>query len=264
MGVDIKKRELILKCLLDGNSVRGTARIAGCSKNTVLSALCSTGEACKRYHNDIVRGFGDDACNYVQIDELWCNSGIKDEVIWVWVAICEETKLVPSWCIGGRVESDAKRILDDLSMRVGDDRLIQITTDGHPQYRDAIENAFGSNASHAILKKVYEARVRSDRFKICIDVERRVIRGNPDMDRVTTSHVERQNLTMRQNMRRMTRKSTGLSKKIENHGHAVALHFFYMNFVRIHSSLRVTPIMAAGVDTRVWDVSDMVDLSVYY
>ncbi len=262
--IDKDKREAILRCLVEGNSIRGSARIVGCSKNTVMSALLQTGDACKRYHDDIVRNLKYPACEYMQIDEVWsrANSSITEtKQIWVWAGICRDTKLVPIWSVGNRSTAHAYYILNDLKDRVGD-RRIQICTDGNYAYKEAVERAFGSDVDYAIVVKKYEPEVRKKRFKACIGVETEVIMGSPD--EISTSHIERQNLTMRTNIRRMTRKTNGFSKKLENHAHAVSLHFFYMNFVRIHSSIDITPAMAAGVETRIWDIKDLVDLSVYY
>lgn len=263
--IDRDKRKSILSCLVEGNSIRGTARIVGCAKNTVMSALVETGKKCLAYHDDMV---GNVPCEHIQVDEIWSKvdpNVTPTRALWVWVAMCEETKLVPTWAVGPRTAGLAKIVMQDLKARLDDpDKRIQITTDGNTQYRDAIEDTFGERADYAVVQKVYEREVRKERFKKCLDIEVYTVQGKPKDKHITTSHIERQNLTMRTNIKRMTRKTNGNSKSFNNHAHAMALHFFYMNFIRIHRTIGITPAMAAGVDNRIWDLDDLVDLSIHY
>jgi len=271
-----EKRTQLLRCLVEGNSIRGASRLVGVSKNTVIKLLVEVGEACHWYQNAHLRHL---KCERVQLDEIWSFVGSKAKNvpegkegrygdIWTWVAICADTKLVPSWVVGYRDAQYALAFVEDLADRV--DGRFQITSDGHVAYLDTIRHAFdGRQIDYAMLVKLYGqspeegASVRYSPAE-CIGTRKRPIAGNPDMQHVSTSYVERQNLTMRMSMRRFTRLTNGFSKKVENHAHAVALHFMHYNFVRIHKTLRVSPAMAAGVTEKLWDVEDIVAMSDHF
>lgn len=272
--LDTKTRVLIAKLLVEGNSVRSTARIAEVSKNTVLKLLVSLGEVCAEHQDRVLRNL---PCRRLEIDEIWsfCYSkekNVPDEMkgqfgfgdVWTWTAIDAETKLVPSWLIGGRDGYTASLFVKDLAGRLAN--RVQITTDGHKPYLQAIEDAFGDDVDYAMLIKKYggEGSNRNPETRYspaqCTGTEVAVVTGDPDPALVSTSYVERQNLTMRMSMRRFTRLTNAFSKKVENHAHAVALHFMHYNFCRLHKSLRVTPAMAAGVTDRIWEVSDLVQM----
>lgn len=181
--------------------------------------------------------------------------------VWTWTALCADTKLVPCWLVGGRSAGYANRFIDDLASRLAN--RVQLTTDGHRVYLDAVERAFGSDVDYAMLVKLYgndsEKEVRYSPAE-CIGVLANTRTGKPNKKHISTSFVERQNPTMRTRMRRFTRLTNGFSKKVENHQHMLALYFMYYNFVRIHQTLRVTPAMEAGVSTHVWDLLEVVNL----
>jgi len=250
--------------------MRATSRIADVSINTVTKLLVDAGRACSAYQD---RVFRDLPCQRVQVDEIWAFVGMKAANvpegkkapgvgdIWTWVAICADTRLVPSWWIGGRDAENARAFLSDLSGRVAG--RIQLTSDGHSSYPDAVRDTFLDQVDHAQLVKQYGEAPESERRyspPVCTGAKKHPVSGNPDRKHISTSFVERQNLTMRMNIRRFTRPTNAFSRKAENHCHAVALHFMYYNFVRIHKTLRCTPAMAAGVTDRLWDVGDMVDV----
>jgi IS1 family transposase len=261
------ERAKILQLLVEGNSIRATSRISGASKNTVIKLLVEIGEACVWYQDKNLRNL---PCKKIQVDEIWSfvyskeknvpeNMEDKAGDIWTWTSICTETKLVPSWIIGGRDAETAKEFMNDLASRMAN--RIQLTSDGHKAYLEAVEQAFGDNVDFAQLVKIYGHS--SDSYKTyssgnCIGTQKRKIKGNPDKEKVSTSYVERQNLTMRMSMRRFTRLTNAFSKKIENHCHAIALHFMHYNFCRIHNTLRVSPAMAADVTSKLWSLEDVV------
>jgi IS1 family transposase len=269
-----ERRAQILGMMVEGNSVRAIVRMTGVSKNTVTKLLEDAGEACLFYHDRYVRGV---AAKRVQCDEIWSFAGCKQKNVakakrkdlaygdvWTWVAIDAETKLALSYLVGDRDSSYAMTLMDDLRQRVT--TRLQLTTDGHSPYLQAVEESFGADIDYAMLVKMYgtpaaeaEAARRYSPSE-CIGTQKRKVTGNPDPKHVSTSYVERQNLTMRMAIRRFTRLTNAFSKKVENHAHSVAIHFLHYNFVRIHQSLRVTPAMAAGVTNRLWDLSDMVDV----
>lgn len=267
----LEKRATILRCLLDGMSIRATARIADVSKNTVAKLLVEAGAACSAFHDEHVRGVN---ARRVQCDEIWSFVGCKQKNVkpeasewrgdvWTWVGIDADSKLAISYVVGGRDSEYAIAFMDDLRARLA--TRVQLTTDGHKAYLEAVEGAFGGDVDYAMLIKLYgEPASRTDQRRYspaeCTGARRERIEGDPDMAKVSTSHVERQNLTMRMAMRRFTRLTNAFSKKLENHAHAVALHFMNYNFCRIHQTLRVTPAMAAGVTDRLWEVADIVAL----
>lgn len=260
----------IVSALVEGNSLRATARMCDVAFNTVLKLLPQIGRACLEYQDKALRNL---PCKRIQCDEIWSFVGAKEKNasdekkaqgwgdVWTWVAIDPETKLVPSFMIGNRDAQTARPFMDDLASRLSN--RVQLTTDGLRVYLDAVESAFGASVDYAMLVKLYGNDSESDtRYSPaeCIGCERVGIVGRPDPSHISTSHVERQNLTMRMRMRRFTRLTNAFSKKVENHQWAVALHYMHYNFCRIHQTLRVTPAMAAGVTDHAWDVAEIAAL----
>jgi IS1 family transposase len=272
--LSLKDRAQILGCLVEGNSLRATTRMTGCSINTVTKLLIDAGTACGIYQNETLRGL---RCKRVQVDEIWsfCYSkqkNIPDDLkgipgigdVWTWVAIDADTKLVPSWFVGGRDAEYAGAFMRDLAGRLAS--RVQLTSDGHRAYLTAVENAFGGDIDYSMLVKLYGAahgNQQERRYSSgeCCGTIKGAVCGSPDERHVSTSFVERQNLTMRMSMKRFARLSNGFSKKIENHEHAIALHYMFYNFGRIHKTLRVTPAMEAGVSDHVWSLEEIASLS---
>ncbi len=267
----VGERAKIISCLVEGMSIRSTCRITGASKNTVVKLLVQVGRACDRYQYDALRNL---TSQKVQVDEIWSFVGMKEKNVpadkinqrgfgdvWTWTAIDAKTKLVPCWMVGGRDSDWAKVFMEDLASRMAS--RIQLTSDGHKAYLEAVEGAFGQDVDFSQLVKIYgEAPegVKKYSTDTCIGTKKHKVSGNPDMNSVSTSYVERQNLHMRMSMRRFTRKTNGFSKKIENLECAVALHFMHYNFARIHTSLRVTPAMEAGISDHVWTLEEIASL----
>jgi IS1 family transposase len=264
-------RARIVSVLVEGNSLRATARITGFARMTIEKLLVDLGGACARYQAETLNNL---PCKRVQCDEIWsfCYAKAKNVPadkkgqfgygdIWTWTAICADTKLVVSWLVGTRDAGAAHCFMQDVASRLR--HRVQLTTDAHRPYLDAVEDAFGSDVDYAMLQKLYGADPENDtRYSPakCIGVECRIIQGDPNPKHISTSYVERQNLTMRMHMRRFTRLTNAFSKKVENHAHNVALHFMYYNFGKIHQTLRVTPAMEAGLSDHVWTVSEIVAL----
>lgn len=272
--LDAKTRTLILRCLVEGNSIRATARLADVSKVTVNKLLIDAGRACSEYHDKHVIGV---RAKLVQCDEIWSFTHAKQKNVarakaapaeagdtWTWTALDSESKLVISYMVGGRDSEYAMAFMDDLRRRLA--TRVQLTTDGHRAYLEAVEEAFGADIDYAQLVKLYgepaDRKTPERKYSPaeCTGSRKVWISGEPDKALVSTSHVERQNLTMRMHMRRFTRLTNAFSKKVENHAYAVALHFMYYNFARIHQTLRVAPAMAAGLTDRLWSVEDIVAL----
>ncbi|MBI3479242.1 MAG: DDE-type integrase/transposase/recombinase [Nitrosomonadales bacterium] len=270
----IEKRAQILNLLVEGNSMRATSRLADCSINTVTKLLVDVGAACSEYQDKAMRNL---TCKRIQCDEIWSFCYCKEKNVapeqegvlgfgdvWTWTAIDADTKLVPSFMVGKRDAEYAQAFVDDLASRLSN--RVQLTTDGHKVYIDAVENAFGRDIDYSMLvKHCGNAAGESQGQKryspsAFVSAEKRHVAGNPDVKHVSTSFVERQNLTMRMSMRRFTRLTNGFSKKVENLEHMVALHFMHYNFVRIHKSLHTTPAMAAGVSDKLWSISDIAAL----
>jgi IS1 family transposase len=263
-----ERRAHILGMMVEGNSIRAIVRMTGASKNTIVKLLEDAGEAFSAYQD---RAFRDLPCKRIQLDEIWAfcyakqrnvmfakNAPEEAGDLWTWVALDADTKLVPSWRIGDRSGATAIEFVCDLSKRLAN--RVQVTSDGHRAYLETIEAGFGADVDYAQLIKLYgevphpagrysPAQIQGTKTFCCT--------GNPDSRHISTSYVERQNLTMRMSMRRFTRLTNGFSKKAENHAHSVAIHFMHYNFVRIHQTLRVTPAMAAGVSKTLWCLMDM-------
>lgn len=265
------KQAEIIASLVEGNSIRATARMCDVAFNTVLKLLPEIGRACLRFQDKVLRNL---SCKRIQCDEIWSFCYAKEKNVpadkrgqfgfgdvWTWVAIDADTKLVPSFMIGTRGFSTASAFINDLASRLAN--RVQLTSDGHRVYLQAVENAFGNDIDYAMLVKLYgndaEAETRYSPAE-CIGSQRVRITGNPDPRHISTSYVERQNLSMRMGMRRFTRLTNAFSKKVENHMWAIALYYMHYNFCRIHKTLRVTPAMEAGIADHVWDVAELVGL----
>lgn len=270
--LDTTARARILHLLCEGNSIRAITRLTGASKNTVSKLLVDAGKACEAYHDANVRNVKSER---VQVDEIWSFTYAKQKNVatakaapedagdtWTWTAIDADSKLIVSWLVGGRDGEWAAAFISDLRDRLAN--RVQLTSDGHKAYLQAVEDAFGADVDYAQLVKLYGAAPESAKGRYspadCIGARKEPVEGNPDPKHISTSYAERQNLTMRMHMRRFTRLTNGFSKKVENHVYAVALHMMYYNFVRIHSKLRMSPAMAAGVSDRLWEIGDIVKL----
>jgi IS1 family transposase len=265
-----KTRAAVISALVEGCSIRSTARLTGVSKPTVLRLLAEAGAVALKFQDQMFRDLN---CRRLQVDEMWSFVYAKAKNVtpaiaakvqsagdaWLWVAIDADTKLVPCWAIGPRDASAAHEFMNDLAGRLTN--RVQLTTDGLKAYLEAVDHAFGGFIDYSQLVKLYgsdpEGEKRYSPAK-CIGCERKRIVGDPDPNHISTSYIERQNLTVRMTNRRFTRLTNAFSKKIENHIASIALGYFAYNFVRIHRTLRVTPAMAAGVTSRLWDVSDLV------
>jgi IS1 family transposase len=267
----IKTRAQILGMLVEGNSLRSISRLCDVSINTVTKLLVDVAAAAMEYHDKNVRNV---RVRRLQCDEIWCFVGAKAKNVtpeqkqagwgdvWTWTGIDADTKLCVGYLVGGRDAGWAREFMDDCASRITG--RVQITTDGHRAYLEAVEGAFGGDADFATLQKIYGAPLENHtRYSpaTCIGCDMKVVSGNPDPKHVSTSYVERQNLTMRMGMRRFTRLTNGFSKKIENHIAAVAIHFIHYNFARIHKTLRITPAMAAGISDHVWSLEEIVLLA---
>lgn len=270
--LDQNSRARVLHLLCEGNSIRAITRLTGISKTTVSKLVVDAGKACSWYQDRVFRNL---ECKRVQVDEIWGFVGAKAKNAkpelkaageqgdaWLWVATDADTKLVLSWLVGSRDAECAGNFIDDLAERLAN--RVQLTSDGHAPYLQAIDNAFGNAIDYAMLVKIYGASPESAKGRYspaeCLGAKKQRISGSPDMKHVSTSYAERNNLNIRMHSRRMTRLTNAFSKKMENHAHAMSLHFIYYNFVRIHKTLRTTPAMAAGVTKKLWEMSDIVDM----
>jgi IS1 family transposase len=270
--LDSEVRGRVINCLVEGCSIRSTVRMTGVAKKTVTRLLVEIGAVCSAYQDRVFRNLN---CKRIQVDECWsyCYAKAKNvtpEILaknphagdaWTWAAIDADTKLIPSWIIGPRDGVTARMFVNDLADRLAD--RVHLTSDGLAVYLQAVERAFRGDVDYAQLVKVYAAASDGEKRyspAVCIACEKHEVVGYPDSVYVSTSYIERANLTMRMGMRRFTRLTNAFSKKIENHAAAVALHMMHYNFVRIHQTLRITPAMGEGVTDRAWEVSDIVAL----
>jgi IS1 family transposase len=269
--LSIERRVLVIKALVEGNSLRATARMTGVARMTVEKLLRDMSAACIRYQDKHLRNL---RCKRIQCDEIWSfvyakrknvpidkqeQFGFGD--VWTWVAIDADSKLAVSWLVGDRSAKSAFALMDDLASRLA--HRIQLTTDGHRVYLDAVESKFGTSVDYSMLVKIYGADREGEATYSpaqCIGSRCVPIIGNPDPKHISTSFVEPQNLTMGMSIRRFTRLTNAFSRKVENHMQSVALHFMYYNFVTIHQTLHVTPAMAAGITEKVWEVEAMAAL----
>jgi IS1 family transposase len=264
-----EKQAQIIAALVEGNSIRATARMMHVSKDTVLKLQVEAGYASADYQDRTFHGL---TCKRVQCDEVWAFCYAKQKNVpsekqgkfgygdvWTWTAIDADTKLIPSFTVGNRDAASARILIDDLAGRLKS--RIQLTTDGLKVYLEAVEGAFGTDIDYAMLVKNYESSQEEARYSpaVCTSCERKPVMGRPDPDHISTSFVERSNLSMRMGIRRFTRLTNAFSKKVENHAASVALYFMHYNFCRVHRSLRVTPAMEAGLTNHVWSVEEMLE-----
>jgi len=266
------KRAQIIAALVEGSGVRATCRMTGACKKAVLKLLVDLGTACARYQDEHLRNL---PCKRIQCDEIWSfcyakEKNVPEEMkgklgfgdVWTWTAIDADSKLIVSYLVGGRSAAYARKFMDDLASRLSS--RIQLTTDGFRAYLTAVDECFGREIDYAMLEKIYASPPMEGTTRYspaqCCGAKKKSIIGNPESGHISTSFVERQNLTMRMSMRRMTRLTNGFSKKIENQAHAVALHFMHYNFARIHQTLRVTPAMEAGISDHVWSLEELIAL----
>jgi IS1 family transposase len=263
-------RAQILGMMVEGVSIRAISRLTGASKNTIVKLLADAGEAFSEYQDRTLRGL---TCKRLQVDEIWAFVHCKAKNVgtakaapegagdcWTWMAIDADTKLIPSFYVGNRDAYAAEAFIGDLASRLSN--RVQLTSDGHKAYLDAIEQSFGADIDYAMLIKIYGDAPGAGRYSPgeCCGMVMRRVEGRPDPDHISTSYAERANLTLRMQSRRFTRLTNAFSKKIENHEHSVAIHTMHYNFVRIHQTLRCTPAMAAGVSSRLWELTDMVEV----
>lgn len=272
--LSLQDRAKIIGCLVEGMSMRATTRLVGCSINTITKLLVDLGTACAIYQNETLRNL---PCKRVQVDEIWAFVGMKQKNVapnrrhvlgqgdvYMWVGIDADTKLVPSWLVGTQDAGYAKAFIGDLASRIKG--RTQLTSDGHKPYLRAVEDAFGSEMDYAMLVKLYgnpEGNQQERRYSAghCCGTITGTVCGDPDPAHVSTSYVERQNLSLRIGNRRFTRLTNGFSKKVANHEHALAIYYMHYNFGRIHKSLRVTPAMEAGVSDHVWSLEEIAKLA---
>ena len=262
-----ERRAQIIGMMVEGMSIRAITRMTGVSKNTVAKLLVDAGQACIDYQDRALREL---PCQRLQLDEIWSFVYAKAKNVpenkigaagdvWTWTAIDADTKLIASWFVGDRTGKSARIFVDDLASRLAN--RVQITTDGHKAYLQAIEGAFGADVDYAMLEKIYAVAPDAERRyspPVCVGAKQQAITGKPDKAHISTSYAERQNLTMRMSLRRFTRLTNAFSKKVENHVYALAIYFMHYNFVRIHQTTRVTPAMAAGVTDKLFELTDIV------
>jgi IS1 family transposase len=264
-------RVRVLAALVEGNSIRATVRMTGVAKNTVVKLLVDVGTACAAYHIEHVRNI---TSKRIQVDEIWSfvhskqrnvprekwgEFGVGD--VWTWVAIDADSKLVVSYMVGLRDSGYACEFMRDVANRLAN--RVQLSTDAHRAYLVAVPDAFGADVDWGQLVKIYGTEQgHSTRYSppVCLSAKGTPMCGNPDRGHISTSYIERQNLTLRMSQRRFTRLTNAFSKKIENHAHAVALHYMHYNFCRVHQTLRITPAMEAGLSDHVWELEEIVAL----
>ncbi len=270
--LDAARRVQVVRCLVEGNSIRSTVRMTGVAKNTVAKLLVDLGTACQKFMDEHMRNLN---CQRIQCDEIWSFVGAKQKNVqphhfedggyagdvWTWTAIDADTKLIPCWMMGQRDAVAARTFMEDLAGRLAN--RVQLTTDGHKAYLTAVSAAFGHDIDYAMLIKIYGPNPEGQRRYSpanCLGCKKDEISGTPNPAHVNTSFVERQNLTMRMSMRRFTRLTNAFSKKLENHFAAVALHFMYYNYAKVHQTLKTTPAVKAGIANHVWSVEEIVAL----
>jgi IS1 family transposase len=273
--LSIEQRGAILGMLVEGNSLRSCARMADVSLNTVTKLLVDVGAACEQFHHERVNNL---RVRRLQCDEIWSFVGAKRKNLtpekkaegwgdtWTWIGLDADTKLCVSYLVGGRDASWASEFMEDCASRIKG--RVQVTTGDHRAYLEAVEGAFGMDCDYAMLQKIYGApdveEARRYSPARCIGCDQKVISGDPDPKHVSTSYVERYNLTMRMSMRRFTRLTNAFSKKLRNHIAMIAIHTVQYNFVRIHKTLRCTPSMAAGLSEHLWSLEDMIRMADSY
>lgn len=273
--LDMETRARVVSALVEGNSLRATSRMTGVARMTVEKLLRDLGAACHDYHNENVKNL---KTRRVQADEIWafCYAKARNVTpemkeknpdagdVWTWTAMDADSKLMVSWLVGDRTASEAYALMYDVRSRI--DNRIQLTTDGLTFYFKAVEAAFGADVDYAVLNKIYSGlgagKTSSGRYSPAkfMGATRTTMKGAPDAGHISTSFVERQNLTMRMHMRRFTRLTNGFSKKVDMHAAAVALHFMHYNFCKVHTTLRVTPAMEAGLSDHAWELEELVQL----
>jgi IS1 family transposase len=269
----LETRVQILSMLCEGSSMRSISRVADVSINTVSKLLVDAGKACAAFHDEKVRGV---KARRVQVDEIWSFTYAKQKNVatakrqdlaygdtWTWTAIEADSKLLISWLVGGRDGDYAMGFMDDLRSRLAN--RVQLTSDGHRAYLEAVEGAFGADIDYAMLVKIYGSAPDGAQGRYspgeCIGAVKHRIEGNPDPKHVSTSYAERQNLTMRMQMRRFTRLTNAFSKKFENHMHMVALYTVWYNYVKQHKSLKgLSPAMAAALSDTLWSMTDLAEM----
>jgi IS1 family transposase len=265
------KRVAVISALVEGCSVRATSRMTGVAKGTILTLLANVGTACAKYQDETLRNL---RTQRIQADEIWSFCYAKDKNVtadireknpaagdvWTWTALDADSKLMVSWLVGDRNSATAHAFMQDVASRLLN--RIQLTTDNYTLYLAAVDNAFLSDIDYAQLHKIYKANT-TGRYSpaVCRGCKKMDVSGTPDPKHISTSYVERQNLTMRMHMRRFTRLTNAFSKKLENHCHSVALFYMHYNFARIHQALRVTPAMEAGIAQHVWSIDEIVALT---
>lgn len=273
--LSVERRAAVIRCLVEGNSVRATARLTGTSRTTVLSLLVDLGELCRTYQDHVLRNL---KCKRIECDEIWSFCGAKQKQVnagakahgdvWTYTALCADTKLMVAWKVGQRDSQTTRAFMRDVAARLAN--RVQLTTDGLSWYLRAVEEAFGWNGTDfAQLVKIFATAKEGSAGRysppVCIGAEKSWVMGKPDLDLVSTSYVERQNLTMRMSMRRFTRLTNAFSRKVENHARAVDIHFMFYNFCRPHVTLTKahpqhypqTPAMAAGLTDHVWKLEEV-------
>ena len=270
--LSLERRAQIVSLLVECCGINAITRITSVSVHTVLNLLSAVGDACAKYQDEHLRGL---TSKRIECDEIWAFCYAKQKNVpaelqgrlgygdvWTWTAIDAETKLVPCWHVGRRDGAAAYEFMTNLASRLSN--RVQLTTDGHKAYLSAVDAAFARDIDYAMLVKIYGAPQEKEvRYSpaVCLGIEKNVIRGRPDPAFISTSYVERQNLTMRMSMRRFTRLTNAHSKKLANHKHAVALHFMHYNFARINQAVRCSPAMAAGVDSHLWSIQEIAALA---
>lgn len=270
-----KDRARILTVLSEGMGINAACRVTGASKNTVLKLLADVGQACALYQDNAMRNL---QCTQIQVDEIWSFIGMKQKNVpadadptlglgdcYTYTAIDPVSKLMPCWMVGYRTNESADHFMSDLAPRLA--QRVQLTTDAMSGYPRAVAKHFGSNVDYAVLNKSYEGGMPQVEAKrryspaVCVGATKNVVCGSPELRDISTSHVERANLSMRMGMRRFTRLTNAFSKKIENHMHAISFYFMVYNFVKVHGSVKTTPAIAAGVTTIQWTIEDIVNMA---